>query len=104
VQMEDAAAMLRACKAGNAKPRAYLYRYTDPISGNPIWRSDNAFWNGQRPSEVLPLYEHPPAPDHAEWNDAIEEAAKVAREMADLHGPNGSEAYIRQLKKGQTND
>ena len=45
-----------------------------------------------------------PAPDHSEWNAAIEAAAKVAREMADLHGPNGSEASIRQLKKGPRHD
>ncbi len=45
-----------------------------------------------------------PALDHSDWDAAIEAAAKVAREMADLHGPNGSEASIRQLKKGQTND
>lgn len=37
-------------------PRSYLYRYTDPMSGKPVWRTDGGFWNGQRPYEAEALY------------------------------------------------
>ena len=51
-----------------------------------------------------------PAPDHAEWNAALEAAAKVARKCVyyDSAGNGFDEgtfdANIRALKKGQTND
>ena len=71
VQMEDAAAMLRACKTGDA-------------------------------------------PDHAEWNAAIEAAAKVVPQgwcqpstshiEMDVDLGQGIQEAIRALKKGQTND
>jgi hypothetical protein len=38
-------------------PRAHLYKYADPLTGTPIWRSDNTLWNGQRPSGAIPLYD-----------------------------------------------
>ena len=51
-----------------------------------------------------------PAPDHAEWDAAIEAAAKVVRDCIyrDSAGTGFDEdqfeSAIRQLKKGQTND
>ena len=40
----------------DVKPRSYLYRYMDPMSGRTVWRSDNSLWNGQRPAETEALY------------------------------------------------
>ena len=54
-----------------------------------------------------------PAPDHSDWNAAIEAAAKVAREMANSEanmsptwraGCSDCHDALSQLKKGQTND
>ena len=56
--------------AREAEPVAWMYRYVDPISGNPIWRYSNELWNGQRPRESQPLYAHPPQP-----SETVAEAA-----------------------------
>ena len=55
-----------------------------------------------------------PAPDHAEWNAALEAAAKVVPQgwcqpstshiEMDVDLGQGIQAAIRSLKKGQTND
>lgn len=46
--------------ATDVEPYTYFYRYSDPMSGKPVWRSSGSLWNGQRPSEALPLYTRPP--------------------------------------------
>jgi hypothetical protein len=38
-------------------PRAYLYRYADPLTGRPVWRRDGELWNGQQPTATIPLYD-----------------------------------------------
>src|SRR5690554_6154421 len=35
---------------------AYQYRFTDPISGTPLWRFDAGPWNAQNPKASRPLY------------------------------------------------
>ena len=45
-----------------------------------------------------------PVPDHAEWNAAIDAAAKVAQSYGCCHVPQEIAEEIRALKKGQTND
>jgi len=45
--------------AGQSEPAAYRYRFTDPISGNPVWRNSHIEWNGQKPKESQALYTHP---------------------------------------------
>lgn len=42
-----------------AEPVVYRYRFSDPISGNPIWRFSPNEWNGQKPSASEPLYAAP---------------------------------------------
>lgn len=37
-------------------PFAYAYRFTDPLSGAPVWRLSSATWNGQLPLESRALY------------------------------------------------
>lgn len=127
----DISAMLRACKGRvRVKPLEWAYHPAGKIAAPPTGHAyiidartkgrcysikgfnperqfdslDEAKSAAQADYERRILAALEPAPDHSDWNAAIEAAAKVAREMADLHGPNGSEAAIRQLKKGQTND
>lgn len=42
-------------------PFAYAYRFTDPLSGAPVWRLSSVTWNGQSPIESRALYLAPPA-------------------------------------------
>ena len=62
------------------KPTAYRYRYTDPISGHPVWRDTSERWNGQLPSGSMPLYSADAL--HA----LIEEAVKAGLEMGARNG------------------
>ena len=45
-----------------------------------------------------------PAPDHAEWDAAIEAAVKVAKSLGPAFEYQAAATAIRQLKKAQTND
>ena len=55
------AALSPEASAVEAEPVAYRYRYSDPVSGKPVWRNSSGSWNGQQPSETQPLYASPPA-------------------------------------------
>ena len=131
--MQRAAAMLRACKGrGRVKPLEWEQA------------RDGAGWHPQLTIAYCPVFdkrfyaEHPekqaridaarearilaalePAPDHAEWNAAIEAAANVAQsadtpvfkdgwtsgqDAAAISAMQSIAAAIRQLKKGQTDD
>lgn len=37
-------------------PRAYLYQFSDPMSGKPVWRTNSGPWNGQTPKATEALY------------------------------------------------
>jgi len=37
-------------------PRSYLYQFTDPVSGRPVWRNDAGPWNGRTPEATEALY------------------------------------------------
>lgn len=63
---------LRSLGARAAEPVAYRYRFSDPMSGRPVWRFSSAQWNGQRPSEAEPLYARPATAD-----EALEQAARA---------------------------
>ena len=63
-------AAARVREEDNDKPVAWRYRYTDPVSGKPVWRYDNRLWNGQRPSERQALYARP-APQPSEPVEAL---------------------------------
>ena len=91
-------------------------------------RLEHRVIDGSLAAAMLRACKGQPAPDHSEWNAAIEAAAKVVKGRADTARNKMSEAYglgsaglvrgwssvishldlaheaIRQLKKGQTND
>lgn len=69
--------------ATTTTPVAYRYRYTDPGSGNPVWIMDRTTWNGQRPSEVQPLYDHPAT--------APEDVTRLVISARDLANPGVEE-------------
>ena len=70
----------------------------------------------RRTAAMLRACKGRPAPDHSEWNAAIEAAAKKCETHGVLGGPTENKyaewkthadnlaAAIRALKKGQTND
>ena len=104
---DEAAAMLRACK-GRVPTRRRLAQIIQGESGH----ADG--WALARADDVLAALE--PVPDHAEWNAALEAAAKKCETHGVLGGPvenpyaewkahaDNLAAVIRALKKGQTND
>ena len=53
-------------------------------------------------ARILYALEH--APDHSEWNAAIEAAAAVANQMPNLAHPSEVVAALRALKKGPRHD
>jgi hypothetical protein len=75
------------------EPVAYRYRFSDPISGKPVWRSDFYTWNGQKYEESEALYTHP-APQAEQKSlkvDADEIALKAAQEIALMWGHDRSQ-------------
>lgn len=37
--------------------RTRHYKYSDPVSGKPVWRNEYGTWNGQRPKGSVELYD-----------------------------------------------
>jgi len=134
IWMSEAAAMLRACK-GRVRVKPLEWEQA----------RDGAGWHPQLTIAYCPVFEkryyaeHPekqakidasrearilaalePAPDHPEWDAAIEAAAKACEGFTKSHHiaqdiksgifpsashlPDAISAAIRTLKKGQTND
>ena len=102
VLYEDYAAMLRACKGQvSVDGLAQIIRTVD---------GSNSLGAGALAEAILAALE--PAPDHSEWNAAIEAAAAVANyESQDAeYDPSYQTAAevieyrIRALKKGQSNE
>lgn len=54
------AAELAAARA--QEPVSYRYKFTHPISGEPVWRDSSLMWNGQCVQEVQPLFAAPVPP------------------------------------------
>ena len=54
------AAELAAARA--QEPVSHRYRFTHPISGEPVWRDSSPTWNGQCVQEVQPLFAAPVPP------------------------------------------
>ena len=54
------AAELAAARA--QEPVSYRYKFTHPISGEPVWRDSSPTWNGQCVQEVQPLFAAPVPP------------------------------------------
>jgi len=44
------------------EPVSHRYRFTHPISGEPVWRDSSSTWNGQCVQEVQPLFAAPVPP------------------------------------------
>lgn len=44
------------------EPVSYRYKFTHPISGEPVWRDSSPTWNGQCVQEVQPLFAAPVPP------------------------------------------
>ena len=130
-QMEDAAAMLRACKGrGRVKPlylttilkHAFLSGVVaarnipagDPCDGPALWAEYEPYEPGSY-TRILAALE--PAPDHAEWDAAIEAAIVNLKTYAphqDDTGPEHDIGYaagyhtalnrLSALKKGPRHD
>ena len=41
----------------NLPVRTRHYKYSDPMSGRPIWRNECGIWNGQQPKGSVDLYD-----------------------------------------------
>ena len=54
------AAELSAARA--QEPVSYRYKFTHPISGEPVWRDSSPMWNGQCVQEVQQLFAAPILP------------------------------------------
>ena len=54
------AAELAAARA--QEPVSHRYKFTHPISGEPVWRDSSPTWNGQCVQEVQPLFAAPVPP------------------------------------------
>ena len=96
----DAAAMLRACKSGDVM----TYPTVDQLA-QVIRKVDgeNTMGAGALAEAILAALE--PAPDHAEWDAAIEAAAKkVVRSLGPAFEYQSAAAAIRTLKKGARHD
>ena len=135
--MDDAAAMLRACKGRvRVKPLEWEYHPAGTIAAPPTGHAyiidtrmkgryysvkgfnpqrqfdslDEAKAAAQADYEARILSALDPAPDRAEWNAAIEAAAKEidcgcdGSCMSPHVCPKEDVESIRALKKGQTND
>ena len=83
----EAAAMLRACKVRGNRPEQYCAKCGAPKSNHPYRHPFVSF------SSALD-----PAPDHDQWNAAIEVAAEVA-DHYDQHVSMGAGKVIRKFKK-----
>ena len=61
------------------EPYSYIYEYSNPIDGSPVWRDKPGYWNAQFPKSSKPLYLAPgaqPAPSFADaYQGAMEEVA-----------------------------
>ena len=115
----DAAAMLRACKGRQSLPRMTpatgedIHEMRENGRSDPLWQHGDMhlMWvNEGDIANATFLAALDPAPDHSEWDAAIEAAAKEID-----CGCDGSCMYphvcpkedvesIRALKKGQAND
>ena len=60
VERDSLAAELAAARA--QEPVSYRYKFTHPISGEPVWRDSSPMWNGQCVQEVQPLFAAPVPP------------------------------------------
>ena len=86
--------MLRACKRRvSVDELAQIIRVVD---------GSNTLGAGALAEAILASLD--PAPDHSEWNAAIEAAANAANQMPNLTHPSEVVAAIRNLRKGQNND
>ena len=78
------------------EPYSYIYEYSNPIDGSPVWRDKPGYWNAQFPKSSKPLYLAPgaqPAPSVPEgWKLVpIEPTEKMISEgscASSLHGPH----------------
>ena len=112
---DQAAAMLRACKGrGRVKPLVWEqardgagWHHHLTIAYCPLFEKrfyaeypeKQARIDAAREARILAALE--PAPDHSEWNAALEAAAKAAEQYLD---DQIDAKGIRALKKGQTDD
>ena len=60
VERDSLAAELAAARA--QEPVSYRYKFTHPISGEPVWRDSSSTWNGQCVQEVQQLFAAPIPP------------------------------------------
>ena len=74
------------------EPYSYIYEYSNPIDGSPVWRDKPGYWNAQFPKSSKPLYLAPgaqPAPSFADaYQGAMEDVAiwkRRALEAEDLN-------------------
>ena len=43
------------------EPYSYIYEYSNPIDGSPVWRDKPGYWNAQFPKSSKPLFLAPGA-------------------------------------------
>ena len=70
------------------EPYSYIYEYSNPIDGSPVWRDKPGYWNAQFPKSSKPLYLAPGAqPAPIEQDTSVRKA--WARFSNELHrGPD----------------
>lgn len=66
------------------EPYCYLYKFSDPMSGSPVWRRTPDLWNGQRPSGTKPLYATPVAPAPVAVKNLLDRLHEFRAEITDF--------------------
>ena len=89
VERDSLAAELAAARA--QEPVSHRYRFTHPISGEPVWRDSSPTWNGQCVQEVQPLFAAPVPPVREPLSDA------QINEIRLVHGVTSSGRGIREV-------
>jgi len=86
---QELLAELAAARA--QEPVSYRYKFTHPISGEPVWRDSSPTWNGQCVQEVQPLFAAPVPPVREPLSDA------QINEIRLVHGVTSSGRGIREV-------
>ena len=71
------------------EPYSYIYEYSNPIDGSPVWRDKPGYWNAQFPKSSKPLYlasGAQPAPSVPErWKQLVQELVREVERKTCTH-------------------
>ncbi len=73
------------------EPYSYIYEYSNPIDGSPVWRDKPGYWNAQFPKSSIPLYLAPGAQDLNLNDPAVQE--RLAAQWGYVPAPSAPEGW-----------